>query len=103
MVQYNESSVFHSHVTVRVRHALATCPCVDFFVNVIFENIILRKPIHSLLLFRASTEISFDNIAFNSRYFSVFLEFFLEISICEFLADLHTTCLKYDLNYLSYI
>ena len=31
-----------------------------FFVNVIFENIILRKPIHSLLLFRAAIEISFD-------------------------------------------
>ena len=33
----------------------------------------------------------FHTIALNSRYFSVFLGFFIEISICEFLCYLHTT------------
>ena len=72
----NKSSVFKSHVTVRVGHALATCPSVEFFVNVIFENIFIRKPIHSLLLFRAAMKISIENTVLKSRYFSSFLGFF---------------------------
>ena len=78
-------------MTVRVGHALATCPCVEFFVNVIFENIFIRKPIHSLLLFRAAMKISIENTVLNSRYFSSFLGFFLEIPLSEFLYYLHTT------------
>ena len=50
----------------------------SFFVNVIFENIIIRKPIDSLLLFRASMEISIENIVLNSGYFLHFWDFFLK-------------------------
>ena len=51
----NKSSVFESHVT---GHTLATCPCAEFFINVVFENIIIRKPIHSLLFLKPSWKYS---------------------------------------------
>ena len=48
-----------------------------FFVNVIFENIILRKPIHSLLLFRAAMEISFDESLKFKIFFGISVMFFI--------------------------
>ena len=68
----NHSSVFESHVTVRLGHELAICPCAEFFINVIFENIIIRKPIHSLLFLKPSWKYSKELLSKIQCIFSAF-------------------------------